>query len=69
MIDMTTYELCKVNKEVRKIKIESLEHAIRESEAMISESTMKDDSIIFLRRKVAESLIDLERLYLLYEND
>ena len=68
MIDAYTLEQCRKDEEVLQIKIKNLEHAIQQSEAMIAESSMDGDALTFLRRKVAESMQDLEVLYLLREN-
>ncbi len=65
MIDAYTLEQCRKDEEVLQIKIKNLEHAIQQSEAMIAESSMDGDALTFLRRKVAESMQDLEVLYLL----
>ena len=65
MIDAYTLEQCRKDEEVLQLKIKNLEHAIQQSEAMISESSMDGDALTFLRRKVAESMQDLEVLYLL----
>ncbi|KZR77620.1 hypothetical protein [Prochlorococcus marinus] len=65
MIDAYTLEQCSKDEEVLQIKIKNLEHAIQQSEAMIAESNMDGDALTFLRRKVAESMQDLEVLYLL----
>ncbi len=65
MIDAYTLEQCRKDEEVLQLKIKNLEHAIQQSEAMIAESSMDGDALTFLRRKVAESIQDLEVLYLL----
>ncbi len=65
MIDAYTLEQCRKDEEVLQLKIKNLEHAIQQSEAMIAESSMDGDALTFLRRKVAESMQDLEVLYLL----
>ena len=65
MIDVYTLEQCRKDEEVLQLKIKNLEHAIQQSEAMIAESNMDGDALTFLRRKVAESMQDLEVLYLL----
>ena len=65
MIDAYTLEQCSKDEEVLQLKIKNLEHAIQQSEAMIAESNMDGDALTFLRRKVAESMQDLEVLYLL----
>ena len=65
MLDDFTLEQCKNNKEILQLKIKNLEHGIKEAETMIAESQMDDDSLTFLRRKVAESNQDLAALYLI----
>ncbi len=65
MIDAYTLEQCRKDEEVLQLKIKNLEHAIQQSEAMIAESNMDGDALTFLRRKIAESIQDLEVLYLL----
>ena len=65
MIDDITLEYCKNDREILQLKIKNLEHGINEAEKMIAESQMNDESLIFLRRKVAESNQDLAVLYLI----
>ncbi len=65
MMDSYTIAQCKNNKEIRRLKIKNLEHAIQQSESMITESQMDGDALIFLRKKVADSRQDLELLYLI----
>ena len=65
MIDAYTLQQCKRDKEILQLKITNLEHAIKQSEAMIVESEIDDATLVFLRRKIANSLQDLEVLYLL----
>ena len=65
MIDRNTLEECKRNNTVLNLKIKNLEHAIQESECIIKESKMNIQSLTFLRRKIADSLNDLEVLYLI----
>jgi len=65
MIDAYTLDQCRKDEEVLQLKIKNLEHAIQQSEAMIAESNMDGDALTFLRRKVADSMQDLEVLYLL----
>ena len=65
MIDAYMLEQCRKDEEVLQLKIKNLEHAIQQSEAMIAESNMDGDALTFLRRKVADSMQDLEVLYLL----
>ena len=65
MIDDFTLEQCKKDREILQLKIKNLEHGINEAEKMIAESRMNDESLIFLRKKVAESNQDLAILYLI----
>ena len=65
MIDDFTLEQCRKDKDILQLKIENLEHGINEAEKMIAESHMNDDTLTFLRKKVAESNQDLEILYLI----
>ena len=65
MIDAYTFEQCKKDEGIRQLKIKNLEHAIKQSEAMIKESQMDADALTFLRRKIAESMQDLEVLHLI----
>ena len=66
MIDEFTFDQCKKDREILKLKIENLEHGIKEAEKMIAESQMNDEALIFLRKKVAESNQDLAALYLIF---
>ena len=59
MIDTYTLEQCKKNQEILHLKIKNIEHAIKQSEAMIVESKMDTASLAVLRRKIADSLQDL----------
>ena len=65
MIDDFTLEQCKKDREILNLKIKNLEHGIEEAEKMIAESRMNDESLTFLRKKVAESNQDLAILYLI----
>jgi len=65
MIDYYTFEQCKNDKEILKLKINNIEHAIKQSEAMVAESQMDDAALMLLRRKIADSMQELEVLYLL----
>ena len=65
MIDNFTQEHCKKDKAILLLKIKNLEHSIKEAEKIIAESKMDDQSLTFLRRKVAESNQDLALLYLI----
>ena len=69
MIDAYTLEECKKDKEILLLKIKNLEHAIEQSEEMIAESQMDGDTLIFLRRKVADSRQALEVLYLMNDQE
>ena len=69
MIDAYTLEQCKKDKQIRQLKIKNLEHAIYQLEAMIAESQMDGDALIFLRRKGAESKQALEVLYLMNDQE
>mgnify|MGYP001200216887 CR=1 FL=1 len=66
MIDDFTLAQCRKDREVLQLKIKNLEHGINEAEKMIAESSMNDEALIFLRRKVAESNQDLAILYLIH---
>ena len=65
MIDNFTLEQCKKDRKILQLKIKNLEHGIKEAERMIAESNMNNETLIFLRRKVAESNQDLAVLYLI----
>ena len=65
MIDSETLKLCKVNPEIRDLKIKNIEHAINQAEQMIKESKMSQDELIFLKKKISDSRQDLEILYLM----
>ncbi len=69
MIDSYTLEQCKKDHEIRQLKIKNLEHAIQQSEEMIAESQMEEGELTFLRRKVAESMQDLEVLFLMNDQE
>ena len=66
MIDDFTLAQCRKDREVLQLKIKNLEHGINEAEKMIAESSMNNEALIFLRRKVAESNQDLAILYLIH---
>ena len=66
MIDEFTLEQCRKDRDILQLKIKNLKHGINEAEKMISESNMNDESLTFLRKKVAESNQDLEILYLIH---
>ena len=67
MIDAYTLEQCKKDQDILQLKITNVEHAIKQSEAMIVESQMDAAALSFLRRKIADSLQDLEVLYLVQQ--
>ncbi len=67
-MDPYIYEQCKQDKEILKVKIGNLEHAIKQSEEMIAESKIDEAALSFLRRRIASSIQDLETLYLLNRN-
>ena len=68
-MDDYTINICKSNKEIRDLKIKNIEYAIFQTEEMIKESKMKESELIFLRRKLASSIQDLETLYLIEEEE
>ncbi len=65
MIDDFTFEQCKKNREILELKITNLEHAIRQLEKMVAESRIDAKTLTYLRRKAADSIQDLELLYLI----
>ena len=65
MLDLPTINACKSNPEIRDLKIKNIEHAINQAEEMIKESRMSKDELIFLKKKISESIQDLEILYLM----
>ena len=65
MLDSQTQKTCKENPEIRDIKIKNIEHAIHQAEMMLRESKMSQEELSFLKRKISDSLQDLEILYLM----
>ena len=65
MIDEETIKACKNSSMVLEMKIRNLEFAINQSELMINESKMNKNALKYLRKKVANSIQDLEILYLI----
>ena len=65
MLDPQTKKLCKENPEIRDIKIKNIEHAIDQAEMIIKESNMSQEELSFLKRKISDSIQDLEVLYLM----
>ena len=65
MLDSQTQKICKENPEIRDNKIKNIEHAIHQAEIVIKESKMSQKELSFLKRKISDSLQDLEILYLM----
>jgi len=69
MIDEFTLLECSRDRNVLLLKIENTKHAIEEAEKIISESQHSPEALKFLRRKIADSLQDLETLHLIDEKN
>ena len=65
MLDKDTLNLCKRDPQLRDLKIKNIEHAIDQAEQMIRESKMSQEELIFLKKKISNSLQELEILYLM----
>ena len=65
MLDKETLNLCKRDPHLRDLKIKNIEHAIDQAEQMIRESKMSQEELIFLKKKISNSLQELEILYLM----
>ena len=65
MLDKETLNLCKRDPQLRDLKIKNIEHAIDQAEQMIRESKMSQEELIFLKKKISNSLQELELLYLM----
>jgi len=65
MLDLQTIKACKNDPEIRDLKIKNIEHAINQAEEMIKESKMNQDELIFLKKKISDSMQHLEILYLM----
>ena len=65
MLDKETLNLCKRDPQLRDLKIKNIEHAIDQAEQMIRESKMSQEELIFLKKKISNSLQALELLYLM----
>jgi len=65
MLDKITKKICEENPLIREQKIKNIEHAIDQSEKIIKESKMSPFELSFLKRKISESMQDLEILYLM----
>ena len=65
MLDANTKKACKDDPSIREIKIRNIEHAIDQAEKIIKESKVGPAELSFLKRKISDSLQDLEILYLM----
>ena len=65
MLDNETLNLCRRDSQIRDLKIKNIEHAIDQAEQMIKESKMSQEELIFLKKKISNSLQELEILYLI----
>ena len=65
MLDKQTIKNCKENSLIRDLKIKNIEHAIDQAESIIKESKMSQEDLSFLKRKISDSRLDLEILYLM----
>ena len=65
MLDSHTKKICKENSSIRDLKIKNIEHAIDQAEMIIKESSMSQEELSFLKRKISDSRQDLEILYLM----
>ena len=65
MLDSHTKKICKENSSIRDLKIKNIEHAIDQAEMIIKESRMNEEELSFLKRKISDSMQDLEILYLM----
>ncbi len=67
MIDKATLKACSESSVILEMKIKNLEFAIKQSELIINESVVNNETLSYLRKKVATSFQDLETLYLIKE--
>ena len=65
MLDEFIIKQCKDNNEIRLTKITNLEHATTQIERIISESKLDSQELNVLRKKLSNSLQELEYLYLI----
>ena len=65
MLDSNTKKACQNNSLIRDLKIKNIEHAIKQAEIMLKESKMSNEELSFLKRKISDSIQDLEVLYLM----
>ena len=68
MLDKNTKKQCENNPSIRDLKIRNIEHAIDQAEKIIKESKVGAAELSFLKRKISDSLQDLEILYLMKES-
>ena len=64
-MDSNTIKACRENPKIRDLKIKNIEHAIEQAETMIKESKICQEDLIFLKKKISQSMQDLEILYLM----
>ncbi len=64
-MDSNTIKACRENPKIRDLKIKNIEHAIEQAEIMIKESKICQEDLIFLKKKISQSMQDLEILYLM----
>ena len=65
MLDPEIKKVCMEDPLIRDTKIRNIEHAIEQAEMMIKESKMSPSELSFLKRKISDSIQDLELLYLM----
>ena len=65
MLDKNTKNICEDNASIRDLKIKNIEHAIDQAEKIIKESKIGPAELSFLKRKISDSIQDLEILYLM----
>ena len=65
MLDKNTKKECEDNPSIRDLKIKNIEHAIDQAEKIIKESKIGAAELGFLKRKISDSMQDLEILYLM----
>ena len=58
MLEKAILDICNENPEIRDLKIKNIEHAISQAEEMIRESKMSQNELIFLKKKIADSMND-----------
>ena len=65
MLDKNTKKKCEDNPSIRDLKIKNIEHAIDQAEKIIKASKICPTELSFLKRKISDSMQDLEILYLM----